>query len=199
MTRVGDRTKSERTKSEILDIAWDLIASRGARVSMTEIASEANISRQLLYVHFGSRGQLLIALVRRADERFCIWEAFSKAEKITDPRLCLQAVMAAWLEFVPKIRPVAIDLIRLRAEDKAARDAWNDRMSELHGFYANLMSRFEAQGALTKDLTAVQAADYIWATSSVQYWDLLVSERGWTESDASHEIERAIISRIFSG
>ncbi|MES2932195.1 MAG: TetR family transcriptional regulator [Pseudomonadota bacterium] len=41
--------KSDRTKSEILDAVWELMAERGSVVSMTEIAAVAGVTRQLIH------------------------------------------------------------------------------------------------------------------------------------------------------
>ncbi|MBO6634502.1 MAG: TetR family transcriptional regulator, partial [Parvibaculum sp.] len=50
---MSKNTKSERTRGEILDAAWTLIAERGASVSLGEVAAAAGITRQSVYVHFG--------------------------------------------------------------------------------------------------------------------------------------------------
>lgn len=52
-------------RSEILDTAEFLIATRGLRTSLQEIASAAGILTGSLYHHFVSRDDLLLALVRR--------------------------------------------------------------------------------------------------------------------------------------
>ncbi|WP_365708818.1 TetR family transcriptional regulator, partial [Parvibaculum sp.] len=53
MRHMSKNTKSERTRGEILDAAWTLIAERGASVSLGEVAAAAGITRQSVYVHFG--------------------------------------------------------------------------------------------------------------------------------------------------
>ena len=83
-------TKSERSREEILDAAWDLIAVQGVAVSMAKIAAAVGMTRQSIYVHFGSRGGLLIALVRRADDRFDIWGGVDAAIIVPFPRYCLK-------------------------------------------------------------------------------------------------------------
>ena len=188
--------KSDRTRIEILDAAWDLIAERGAAVSLAEIAKAVGITRQAVYVHFGSRSGLLLALVRRADERFKIWQSFDSAIAENEPRIRLDAVLCAWLEFVPKIHPVAIDLVRLRAKDSAADAAWVDRMSDLHSFFLRVVSSLAGDNALSEQWEVETAADYMWAACSVQAWDLLVSDRGWHEEQAGRIIRRTIAATL---
>jgi len=155
---------------------------------MSEIAKAVGMTRQSIYVHFGSRGGLLIALVRRADERFLIWENFARAMAVESPRQRLDACLVAWLDFVPKIHPVARDLIRLRATDEDAARAWTDRMAELLGFFRQLVRGLHRENALAKGWAVPRAADFLWATCSVQSWDLLVQDRGWSEASAAKVI-----------
>ncbi len=188
--------RSERTRLEILDAAWDLIAERGAAVSMAEIAAAVGMTRQSVYVHFSSRGGLLMALVRRADDRFFIWEGFTSAMTEKDPAKRLDAVLAVWLEFVPKIHPVATDLIRMRATDEDAARAWEDRMAELLKFYRGLINDLKKEGALAPGWSVPRATDFLWASSSVQAWDLLVGDRGWSAVTAEKTIRGTICSTL---
>lgn len=188
--------RSEQSRRDILDAAWSLIARHGATVSMSEIAKAVGMTRQSVYVHFGSRGGLLIALVRRADERFSIWQNFTAAMENTDPKKRLDACLLAWLEFMPKIHPVAKDLIRLRATDEDAAQAWKDRMSELSKFFRRLVKGLEQEGALAPNWTVPKAADFLWASCSVQTWDLLVHDRGWSEKSASKVIRGTIANAL---
>ncbi len=190
--------RAERSRLEILDASWDLIAERGAAVSMAEIAAAVGMTRQSVYVHFSSRGGLLMALVRRADERFFIWEGFESAMEQEDPAARLDAVLKVWLDFVPKIHPVATDLIRMRATDEDAARAWDDRMSELLKFYRGLVGGLKKEGALSLDWSVPRATDYLWASSSVQAWDLLVRERGWSEAAAAKTIRGTICRTLLT-
>lgn len=195
---VSNSKRAARSRQEILDAAWDLIAERGAEVSLSEIAGAVGMTRQSIYVHFGSRGGLLVALVRRADEREDIFAKFNAALKTDDPRERLDRYVKAWLVFVPKIFPVASDLIRLRATDADAAAAWEDRMSDLLGCFRNLAESLAADGALAEGWSAPRAADYLWAACSVQAWGLLVKERGWSQAATSKTI-RAAVAQVLLG
>src|SRR5689334_19178990 len=106
--------RSARTRADVLDVAWRVIAERGTHVSMQEIAAAADLTRQAVYVHFRSRGGLLVALVRRADDRADIHARFRRALEIADSRRRLDAFLRVWLDFVPTIHPVASSLMRAR-------------------------------------------------------------------------------------
>ena len=184
--------RGERTRHHVLDAAWDLISEQGAEVSISQIAQAAGISRQAVYQHYGSRGGLLVALVRRADERFKIKEQFDAALAHPGPKERLALTLRAWLAFVPKIDPVARDLIRLRDKDPAASSAWEDRMADLRRWLLALMTSLQKEDALKPGWTPQTAADLFWAQTSVQAWGLLVHECGWREKDVEAKLLRSI-------
>jgi len=193
---VSTNIRGKQTQIEILDNAWDLISQRGADVSIAEIARSAGVSRQNVYLHFGTRGGLLIALVRRADQRFGIKAHFDKALENADPEERLKETLDAWLEFVPKIYPVASELIRLRVTDKEAAAAWEDRMADLRAWLLDLTYSLQKDNTLSDSWTAKTAADYIWAQSSVQVWGLLTNECDWVEEDAAAKMAETIADSI---
>lgn len=179
------RKASGVTRREILDAAWELIAAEGAEVSMQDIAHAAGVSRQSVYLHFKTRGGLLMALVQRADERFRIREDLLRALSIESPRERLDESLRVWFAFAVRIRPVAIDLIRLCTTDPDAAAAWLDRMRELRGWERQLVASLREDRVLAERWSVDDATDYLWSTSSIQVWDLLVGDRGWSARHAS--------------
>lgn len=182
------------TRTEILDIAWELIAQNGADVSVQEIANAANVSRQSVYLHFKTRGGLLMALVKRADDRFTIKEDFLTAITIVSPINRLDECLRIWFDFVVKIQPVACDLIRLRKTDKDAANAWADRMHDLRSWEYQLVKSLAADTALAQMWTVDDATDYLWSASSVQIWDILTNDQKW-DVDKTSKILRMSIAK----
>lgn len=191
-----DPSKSRRTRARILDVAWDLLAERGLDVSMNDIAEAAGRTRQSLYQHFKSRGSLLMALVRRADERADIRSRFRDALAQPDPAGRLDAFLTTWLDFVPVIHPVASQLLRSRGRDAEAYAAWNDRMEELLDAFRQLTRGLRASGALADHWTAPRAAEFLWAGSSVQQWELLAIDCGWGPAQASKTLRRTLAAAV---
>lgn len=181
---MSSQGRVQRTRAEILDSAWALISERGAEVSLAEIAKAAKISRQSVYDHFGSRGGLILALVRRADERLDIRAQMFEAFERPEPSERLSSTIAVWIRFVKEIYPVASDLIRLRSTDADASAAWEDRMSELREWLLVLTGSLEKDRALQASWTAETASEYLWASFSVQTWGLLTRDCGWEEDEA---------------
>ncbi len=185
-----------RTRAAILDAAWKLIVERGLDVGMAEIAGEVGMTRQSLYVHFKTRGGLLIALVRRADELEDIHARFRGALATEGPVERLDAFLRVWFSFVPVIYPVARQLIAARQQDPEAGRAWNDRMDELHYGFSLLTRRLKRDAALAKEWTAPRAADFLWAGASLPAWEALAIDRDWGAAKTGKTLRRTLASAI---
>lgn len=190
--------RSTRTRAGILDVAWRVLAERGAQVPIGEIADAVGLTRQAIYVHFRSRGGLLVALVRRADERAEIHARFRAALATPDPRHRLDAFLRVWFDFVPTIHPVASSLMRARGDDPDAARAWADRMAALRRGFAILATSLRRDGALAPDWTAPSAADFLWAGSSMQTWELLAIDRGWGAAKTSKILRRSLAAAVLA-
>jgi AcrR family transcriptional regulator len=182
----------EQTRADILDAAWDLISVEGADASLARIAKAAGITRQSVYDHFGSRGGMIVAMVRRVDERLEIKERLFTAFQEPNPHARVKKTIDVWTAFVQEIYSVASDLIRLRATDRDAASAWEDRMSELRQWLLDLAKTLKREGALQPHWTAKSASEYLWSSFSVQIWGLFTEDCGWTNNQARAVLRRTI-------
>ncbi|HEX9994053.1 MAG TPA: TetR family transcriptional regulator [Acidimicrobiales bacterium] len=131
---------AEATRDAIVDAAYAVIASDGmARLSMSEVARRAGVSRQTLYRHFPSRQELLTAVVLREHRSFQVRiqgaaarhrtlrgavEAFA-AEVLrtarehplfdrllrTEPESLLPFLTGTGSTLLPEVEPVLVELI----------------------------------------------------------------------------------------
>ncbi len=163
---------------------------------MADIAKAAGVSRQAVYLHFGTRGGMLMALVKRADRRFTIEEDLFASFNVADAEARLEASLDVWFAFVRRIAPVAQELIRLRDTDPDASAAWEDRMAVLRSWLRVLVQSLKTDGALARGWSVETASEYLWAASSVQFWALLVRDCGWQESQAEKTIQRTVSAAI---
>lgn len=192
-------SRLENTREGLLDAAWELVIDRGAEVSMAEIAKAVGVSRQAVYLHFGSRAGLLDALVKRADERFGIFANFEQALAESDPEQRLQRCLSVWFEFVLEISPVALDLIRLRTTDAAASKAWEDRMVDARALFAQLIYSLAEDKVLSDGMVKQDAAEYLWAACSVQSWNLLTGDCAWPVNKAQTHLIQAAKAALLRG
>jgi AcrR family transcriptional regulator len=90
----------ERRREELLDVADRVIQRRGVEVSMDEMASEAGITKPVLYRHFGDKDGLYEALAERYVAELHV--ALRPAVETTDPRGRLAATIDAYLSYVER-------------------------------------------------------------------------------------------------
>lgn len=174
---------SDETKSAILEAAWNLIAEKSkVDVSQVEIAAAAGVSRQTVFLAFGNRTGLLTAMVRHKDSRSPRLARLMQVaqEQRNDPEQLLD-VVAAWIDYIPDIYPVAILLDAAGQTDPDADAAIADRMHGmlLRGFVARL-SRMAVRHQLAEGADPVRTAEQIWDHVHIRSWRSLVVECGWT-------------------
>ena len=170
------------TQQAILEAALNLFTEQGAAsVRMADIAKMAGITRQAVYLHFGSRRNLLVSVVQYVDEKEGlvelarpIWEAKTGVEAL-DLFASLQA------EYTPRIYPVAQALMSNRHADEAIAAAWNNRMLDRHDACRGLVQRLQNDRTLNPVWDIDEAIDALWAMTSIQVWEQLVLDRGWSK------------------
>ncbi|MCB0952277.1 MAG: helix-turn-helix transcriptional regulator, partial [Microthrixaceae bacterium] len=72
------------TRNRILEAAWSLLAEHGAQIKLADVAARASVSRQALYLHFGDRAGLLVALVNHMDESLDLGESLVEVYSAPD-------------------------------------------------------------------------------------------------------------------
>jgi AcrR family transcriptional regulator len=185
---------SEDTRVAILDAAWDLIAASGRLdVGQAEIAAKAGVSRQTIYLAFGNRAGLLMAMLRNKDAKTRHVARLTEiaGRSSVRPETFL-AYVETWLDYLPHIYPVGIQVDAAALNDREAAAAWDDRMKALlHGMKV-LLNALEAAGALAEGYSAAHAADVVWSLIHPSAWRLLVIERGWKPGDFRKDRLRSI-------
>ena len=172
---------SSDTRERILTAARKLLEERAwAGVGLGEVARAAGVSRQAIYLHFGSRAALLLALVDYVDEVEGLSELVARVEDASSGAEQLDRL--AWLNSVyePRIRSVVIAHDAARRHDADLEEAWQDRMERRRGLYRRTVRRLEAEGALAAGLTRKDAVDLMWALLGPRVHEDLVSDRGWS-------------------
>jgi AcrR family transcriptional regulator len=154
---------------------------RGQGVRVEDIARAAEVSRQAVYLHFGSRAGLLIATVRYIDESLGLAERLRPVLKRQSGAEILDAYVTFWANYIPDIYGLAKALLAVRETDEAAAAAWADRMSALYQGCADTVQCLVREDSLAPEWTPDEAADFFWTTLSFETWEHLTNERGWSQ------------------
>jgi AcrR family transcriptional regulator len=176
-----DSVSSTDTRERILTAARELLEQRAwAGVGLGEVARAAGVSRQAIYLHFGSRAALLLALVDYVDEVEGLAELVARVDDASSGAEQLDRL--AWLNSVyePRIRSVVIAHDAARRHDADLEQAWQDRMERRRSLYRRTVRRLEAERALAAGLTRKDAVDLIWALLGPRVHEDLVGDRGWS-------------------
>jgi AcrR family transcriptional regulator len=170
----------------VLQVTRAMIAKRGnAAISLVDVAAEAGLSRQALYLLFGSRSGLLLALVDQLDDASEVPRRLAALRQDLPAAEAFEPYLRAWFDYLPVVLPVARALLAAATTgDADARRAWDSRMQKLRGGFLQLAKGLKAAGLLRDGWTAEAAADWIFTQSHVDVWQHLVVESSWKPQTA---------------
>ena len=177
---------SPDVRTRILETAWRLIGERNdASISLLDVAREAGVSRQTVYVNFRSRAGLLLAMVQHRDATADELGRMKRGADNPAAKDALQAFIKGWFKYVPVVFHVSRALQAAAVSDHDAKLAWNSRMDLLRAGVQGLMQRLRAEGLLAKGWTTEAATDWCYHLIHVDSWQHLVVERNWTPAEVA--------------
>lgn len=180
------------TRDLILDAAARLFTARGGAVRLEDVAAEAGVSRQAVYLHFGSRTGLLIAMVQHMDSGGALPDLLARVFDASTAIEALDAAAAVHAEYHPMVYQVARVFMVGRYDDEALRAAWEERMESRRNLYRTVVVRLEEEGQLAAAWNRETATDILLALTSWQLWEQLVIDRGWSTEDYLEHIRTLI-------
>ncbi len=147
---------------------------------MAEIAAAAGVSRQAVYLHFADRADLMMALVRHADQKRGLDQEIRKVHEAPSALEALREMVALQARMNPSIWAAARAVDAVRRTDEAAERGWQDRLQFRLEGARQLVSWIKKEGHLRRGLDPAAAADLLWTITSLRTWEDLVLERGWS-------------------
>lgn len=189
------------TRNRILQLAWDRIAAQGdADISLVDLAREAGLSRQTLYLLFGSRAGLLLAMVEYRDAQSAVVPRLARAREAMTAREAFEPYLRAWFEYLPQVFPVARALAAATPKgDSDAHAAWESRMKLLRAGFLQMTRALHEAGALRAGWTPATAADWLFTLSHVDTWQHLVVESRWKPKEAVDRIVATLRETLLVG
>lgn len=181
MTKISDETRAG-----ILEAAWNLMAEqRRLDAGMAEIAAAAGVSRQTLFYAFGNRAGVLVAMARHKDTQGDLVPRMRQIAATGRDALALHAFVDAWLDYLPVVYPVAIQLESDSLSDPDANSAWQDRIFSqgVRMGLDRILGQIASGGGLRADQNPSRLADLCLTLLVPSAWRYLVVERGWTALD----------------
>lgn len=173
--------RSRRTRAALLDATRDLIEEGGVgTVTMAGVAERAGVTRRSVYLHFGSRADLIGALFDHVADTAGLWESLAQVFNAPDSVSALDAWAGHLAGYARRLVPI----------DRAIRaGAGGDEAAEAHRRRADagrlescrkLTRWLEAEGNLAPGWTASTAADALAALSTSDFVEGLLVSRRWS-------------------
>jgi len=174
-------TNNSETRVRILNTTVQMLEKHGGRgVRMADIAKQAGISRQAVYLHFKSRVELLDATTKFLDDELGLDGRLTPSRTARSGAERLALYVEFWGSYVPEIYGVSKALLLVLDTDEAAAAAWRHRMSAHHDGCRAAIEALHAEGNLATHWTRDSATDVLWTMLSVTNWEQLTMECGWS-------------------
>lgn len=189
--------RSARTRSAVLDAAWDLLETVGpAGTTMTAVAETAGVSRRGLYLHFESRAQLLSAVIERRNEVLDLDSSIRPVVEAPDSVTALREFVRHLVDYHSQIKPVFEAVARARRSDPDAAVMWRHAMSDWQAACNDLAERLAEEGKLAPYWSVTGAGEALWSlmVSFNDLWESLVEKSGWTATEFRSYLEHLHMS-----
>jgi len=178
----SEQPPAKKTMREaILDAAVQVFVERSEEVRLEDVAQKAGVSRQAVYIHFGSRTGLLVEMARHLDERFPLSEHVEQLARAPSGLDAIDIAIPAPATYYPLAYPIAKLFLAGRYADEAMRTAWDDRMKARRVICDLLVRRLKEDGVLAPHWDVETATDALWVLTSWQVWEQLVVDQGWSK------------------
>jgi AcrR family transcriptional regulator len=188
------------TRTRILDTARRLLEERGYYgVGVDEIAKSAGVSRQAVYLHFGSKAKLLLATARHIDATGELAKHLEYVFAAPDALTALDRAVDLHVAYDTKILRFALLFESARRTEKDADVVWQDRQKARLSFFRRLVEWLKRDGVLAPDLTVAQAADIWWTLQSHQVLEQLTVQRDWSKERYGRGLKRLLRRALTTG
>lgn len=183
------RDQSAReTRARIVAAAHQLFLDRGyARTSIQDIARGAGVARPTVLTVFGTKAQLLRAVVDVAmagnDEPLPVSDQpwFRPIWDATTSRDCLSAYAHVCLLIVRRSAAV-IEIVHQAADEGGEiREQWSELQANRLAGARSIAARVQELGGLRSSTSVARVTDRIWMANDSAHYLALVRDRGWSE------------------
>jgi len=172
MTEVESRpgsgeSRAQDSRDEILKAATELFGTRGFHeTSMAEVARVARVSKALIFWHFKSKEELLVAVLGKLFAPYVI--DFAEESNALDEKAQLIKLIESYLLFVHENASSIRFFVALILRDERAKESVSHQMLALYEGYrtlvTDLIGRAQAKGMCTCPVPPTAAAAFLLAT-----------------------------------
>ena len=195
--------QARQTRRAVLAAAHRLFLDEGyAGTTMVAVAADAQVSVETVYKAFANKAGLAKAVfdvaVAGDDEDIPMLQREFVRRNIAepDPRRKLRDYGEHVAEVGPRTGPILLVVRAAAATDPGAAQVWEQLQDERLTGMTAFADHLAEGGHLRHDVSAEEARDVLWAHNSVELWDLLVNQRGWTDHRFGEWVGRQLMAAL---
>lgn len=197
------REQARLTRLAVLGAARDAFLSLGyAGTTISGVARAAGVSVETVYKAFGAKAGLAKAVfdvdvVGDDDPIPLMQREFVRRNMAEpDPRRKLLAYGVHLAEVAPRTGPLLLVVRAAAATDAGAAEVWAQLQAERLTGMTAFATHLHEGGHLRDDVTVEEARDVLWTHNSVELWDLLVQQRGWTDGRFGDWVAHQLVAAL---
>lgn len=181
----GRKAQARRSRAEILDTAERMFLDAGyTATTVAAIARDAGVSVETIYKAFGGKPGLVRAIFDRGLIGLGPKPAYERSDEMREAQSDPRTIMENWGELTAEVASVVTPIRQLMRAAAAIdpdlavvlAESENERLTRMRHHARFLAER----GYLREGVTSNHAADILWVCSSVEVYELLVTQRGWS-------------------
>ena len=195
--------QARQTRRTVLDAARDLFLERGyAKTTMAEVARRAGVSVETVYKAFANKAGLVKAVFDVAvvgdDEPVPMLqrELVRRTAAEPDPRRKLTGYGEHLVGVGTRTSAILLLVRDAAATDAGAGEVWAQLQAERLAGMGAFAQHLADGGHLRADVSVEEARDVIWTYNSVELWDLLVGQRGWSPERFGTWVGRQLVAAL---
>lgn len=182
------QAQADRNRATVLAAARRLFLDLGyAGTTVAAVAAAAGVSVETVYKAFGNKPGLVkavfdVAIVGDLEPVPLMEREFVRRNIAEpDPRKKLLDYGGHLAGVSARISPVLLIIRDAATSDAGAAGVWADLQQERLTGMTAFAGHLHEGGHLRPGVSAEEARDVLWAHTSVELWDLLVRQRGWSQ------------------
>ena len=197
--RAATNARGRRTRLALLAAARSVLEERGfPELTMAAVAERAGVTRRAVYLHFGSRSELVGALFDYVAQTEGLQASLQQVRSAPDGVSALDAWARHEATYHVRILGVARALEHVGRDDPDAA-TWRRRIAQHQLADCRFLAeRLAHEQRLAPGWAVDSATDMLWALISTEPLERLLVDRGWSPEAYAERFARLLRSTFVS-
>ena len=197
------REQARGTRARVLTAARDAFVTQGyAATTIPAVAAAAGTSVETIYKAVGNKPALAkavfdVAIVGDDEPIPLVMRATIQAiQAEPDPRRKLVMYGRHVGQIGSRVGPILLVVRAAATTDTGAADVWSTLQAERLTGMTMFANDLAGGGHLREGVSRGEARDVLWTHNSVELWDLLVRQRGWSDGRFGRWVGHQLVAAL---